>query len=191
MSTRIDTAKHSTPPPENTGERRHDVRSRFSARKRVRTLVHGPTMTKQSHKDECDINQIMKKFENTGVLPEMIKKEPEYGDFSDPLDYHESMGVVAFANEQFAALSAKVRRRFGNDPREFLEFATDPRNGEEMVKMGLATKRAPEATEGPKNGNNRSQGAAEAADGGKNVHAGGAEGGAKRSPSAKRETDNS
>lgn len=98
-------------------------------------------MTKQSFKDECDINNIMKKYKNTGMLPEMIKTQPQYGDFSEVSDYMESMNIVLKAQEQFQNLSADVRNRFQNDPAQFLEFANDPKNGEEMVKMGLATKK--------------------------------------------------
>lgn len=98
-------------------------------------------MTKQSFKDECDINNIMKKYKNTGMLPEMIKTQPQYGDFSEVSDYMESMNIVLKAQEQFQNLSADVRNRFQNDPALFLDFANDPKNGEEMVKMGLATKK--------------------------------------------------
>lgn len=98
-------------------------------------------ITKQSFKDECDINNIMKKYKNTGMLPEMIKTQPQYGDFSEVSDYMESMNIVLKAQEQFQNLSADVRNRFQNDPAQFLDFANDPKNGEEMVKMGLATKK--------------------------------------------------
>lgn len=100
-----------------------------------------PSRTKQSFKEECDINNVMKKFERTGILPDLIKSNPQYGDFSDPLDFQESSNIVAHANEQFAALSAKIRDRFGNSPQAFLEFATNPENEREMVRLGLATRR--------------------------------------------------
>lgn len=95
----------------------------------------------QSSKEECDINNIMKKFERTGQLPDMIKTNPKYGDFSEPLSYQEAQNIVIHANEQFAALSAKVRERFSNNPQKFLEFCHDPENAQEMVKLGLAVKR--------------------------------------------------
>jgi len=97
--------------------------------------------TKQSMKDECDINLIMKKFEKTGILPEMIKENPQYGDFSEPIEYRESLEIVRFAKEQFDSLSAKVRARFDNNPESFLEFATNPQNAKEMVDLGLANER--------------------------------------------------
>lgn len=103
------------------------------------------TRAHQSFKEECDINRIMKRFETTGVLPEMIKTNPRYGDFSNVPDFQQSMDIVNKAVEQFESLSSRVRRRFNNDPQEFLAFATDPSNMEEMVQLGLATRRKPEA----------------------------------------------
>lgn len=97
--------------------------------------------THQSFKDECDINTIVKQAISTGRLPDLIKENPSYGDFSSPLSYHDAMNVVAMANEQFAALPSHTRARFENDPEKFLAFTADPENLPEMVKMGLAIKR--------------------------------------------------
>lgn len=99
----------------------------------------------QEQKDECDINVILKRFEKTGVLPEMIKSQPHYGDFSSVPDFQAAQNIVAHANEQFAALDAHIRKRFGNDPAEFLAFASDPSNQDEMIRLGLATRKPQEA----------------------------------------------
>ena len=101
--------------------------------------------THQSFRNECDINQIMSRYEKTGALPEMIKANPQYGDFSELPSYQDSLHIVMKAEEQFAALSAKVRSRFDNDPSKFLDFANDPSNLDEMVELGLATKPIPES----------------------------------------------
>lgn len=100
--------------------------------------------TKQSFKDECDINNIVKKFNKTGQLPEMIKQNPQYGDYSSGMDYQEACNLVIKADQQFQALPARVRERFNNDAKQFLIFATNPQNGLEMAKMDLLT---PEAKE--------------------------------------------
>lgn len=83
----------------------------------------------------------MRKANATGRLPELIKENPKYGDFSEPLSYQESLNLVLHANDQFANLPAHVRSRFQNNPQIFLEFTSDPSNLPEMVKMGLAIKR--------------------------------------------------
>lgn len=108
-----------------------------------------PSLTKQTFMEECDINNIMKRFENTGILPDLIKENPQYGDFSDPMDYQSALNTVLLAQEQFDALSSIVRERFNNDPQTFLEFTSNPDNSEELVKMGLATYPVPEPTPEP------------------------------------------
>lgn len=105
----------------------------------------GESLTKQSFTDECDINKIMRRAEQTGELPNMIKTDPQYGDFSDVGSYQEACNVVIRAQEQFAALNAHIRSRFANDPAQFLEFATNPANAAELIKMGLATQRVENA----------------------------------------------
>lgn len=140
------------------------IRNRFSPRNPVtldcrvpvrgkdgKTTLEFRTRTKQSARDECDINFIMKRFQKTGILPS-TDRQAMYGDFSDVKDFRESLEIVHFAQEQFASLPSAVRKRFGNDPAAFLEFVHDPKNGEEMVKLGLATKRSIEAPSKPQEG---------------------------------------
>lgn len=105
----------------------------------------GASLTHQSMAAETDINNIMRKFEKTGILEHRNTFEGKYGDFTDiPMDYHESMNAVLAANDMFTTLPAKIRRRFGNDPSQFLDFVGDPSNSEEMIRLGLA--KAPQSS---------------------------------------------
>nr|QJB19010.1 MAG: internal scaffolding protein [Microvirus sp.] len=117
------------------------IHKQYDQRESKGIVFEDESLTKQSSKDECDINVIMRRFEKTGTLPDLIKKEPRYGDFSDPMEYQTACNLVIHAQSQFDSLDSRVRERFANDPEKFLEFASDPRNGEEMVTLGLATKR--------------------------------------------------
>jgi len=126
------------------------IRKPFDAHERVHPKISPVSMTHQSHKNECDINNIMRKFEKFGVLEHRNNYEGQYGDFTAvPQDYREAMTSVLAAQEMFLELPSKIRRRFGNDPGAFLDFATDPQNGPAMVEMGLAVKRVPEETKTP------------------------------------------
>ncbi|AXH73339.1 MAG: internal scaffolding protein [Microviridae sp.] len=102
-----------------------------------------PGCTKQSFKEECDINSIVEKAQRTGQLPQMIAKDPMYGDFSGAMDYQSALNLVLKAESQFMGLEARVRDRFMNDPSAFLAFMEDPNNGPEIVKLGLAAPRKP------------------------------------------------
>jgi len=99
--------------------------------------------TKQAHMAECDVNNIVRKAAKNGFFPPP-PVDPRYGDFTEAVDYQEAMNIVLQAKSQFDSLSADVRRRFANDPALFLEFCNDPKNAEEMVKMGLAERVYPE-----------------------------------------------
>ncbi|AXH73641.1 MAG: internal scaffolding protein [Microviridae sp.] len=92
--------------------------------------------TKQSFKDECDINVLMRRYEVSGVLPVGVGVGT-YGDYSEAPDFMEAQNVIVRANAQFASLSARVRDRFGNDPAKFLEFVAEESNYDEAVKLGL------------------------------------------------------
>lgn len=97
----------------------------------------GSGRTKQSFKDECDINKVMKRFEKTGVIGHVAKVQGRYGDFLGYEEYHQVMSKVALVQQMFESLPAKLRKRFANDPAEFLEFAQDTANAEELREMGL------------------------------------------------------
>ena len=94
------------------------------------------SMTKQAFAEECDINNVMKKYEQTGVLPEGTR-ELLYGDFSDVGSFQEAQDIVLLARAQFEALPARVRDRFNNSPEKFLEFTADENNRAEMENLGL------------------------------------------------------
>ncbi|AXH76383.1 MAG: internal scaffolding protein [Microviridae sp.] len=91
----------------------------------------------QAGANELEISYIMEKYQKTGILPDMIKADPVYGDFTGAKTYQEAFEIVHMAQEQFAALDAHIRKRFENDPEQFLAFCNDESNKDEMQKMGL------------------------------------------------------
>ncbi|WNK14703.1 MAG: internal scaffolding protein [Microvirus sp.] len=95
------------------------------------------SLTQQNMKDEADINVLVKRFGITGVMPQNVVA-PTYQDFEDVFDYQTAQNAILEANKAFMAMPADVRSRFGNDPQNFVEFASNPENVDEMVKMGLA-----------------------------------------------------
>lgn len=54
------------------------VRHPFS-RLRVLTVNVGESLTHQSHAESCDVNNIISRYDRTGVLP-LPSREPQYGD---------------------------------------------------------------------------------------------------------------
>jgi len=117
------------------------ARSQFGDRVRSAVDFTGKVSnTKKSFRDECDINKIVERFTRTGLLPDG-KGPGVYGDFASVPDYQRSCDLVISAERQFLSLDAKVRKRFGNSPVEFLKFVADPANVQEMIDLGLAIRR--------------------------------------------------
>ena len=95
-----------------------------------------PSRTKQSFRDECDINNILRQFNVTGQLP-VGSVQPQYGDFSGITDYQSALNAVMAAQDSFLQLPAKVRAKFDNDPALFVDWASDEANKDEMKALGL------------------------------------------------------
>lgn len=106
-------------------------------------LYEPPRRVKQSHVAECDINNILKQYSQTGQIAHINSraKQGSYMDLPDESDFQTSMQIVKQGEAAFATLPSKVRDRFNNDPGQFLQFMADAGNVEEAIKLGLVTKR--------------------------------------------------
>ena len=103
-----------------------------------------PSQTLQSFKDDADINCIIARYENTGVLVDPsvpVSRTPQYGDYSGLPTYQEAQNVIVAANNAFCSLSSKIRERFGNDPAAFYQFVQSLEKGSddyvEAVRLGI------------------------------------------------------
>jgi phage internal scaffolding protein len=94
------------------------------------------TLTQQHYKDECDINNILRQFNVTGLLPENTLS-PRYGDFTGIGDYHTALNRVIAAEDEFMALPAQIRSRFDNDPANLINFLDNEENKQEAISLGL------------------------------------------------------
>jgi len=94
------------------------------------------SLAQQHYKDECDINNILRQFNITGMLPEQAVS-PRYGDFTGINDYHSALNQVIAAEDEFMSLPATLRARFENDPAQLIDFLDNPENKNEAIKLGL------------------------------------------------------
>lgn len=109
----------------------------------------GESLTVQSDAEDADINTIVRRFGLTGQLPSNVRA-PLSMDFTEIFDFQSAMNAVRAAEEAFAEMPWEVRKRFDNNPHEFVEFCTELSpdgtklaNLEEMRKLGLAVPEAP------------------------------------------------
>jgi len=100
-------------------------------------IATGDGLTEQNHKDETDINQIVRKYNKTGLIDHLNQFEKQYGDMTG-YDYQDAMNTVAAANTMFEGLPSAIRNKFDNDPAKFINFVDDEANADKLVEMGLA-----------------------------------------------------
>lgn len=112
------------------------IRERYE-RKRYTTEVGKESRTKQSFRDECDINRIMKRHAKTGLIDHLSTREPHYGDFSAAVDLHTAMEQVRAAQDDFAALPSEVRNLCLNDPEVLLRALASPEETAALFDAGL------------------------------------------------------
>lgn len=106
-------------------------------RKTSRIKFTEPSMTQQHFKDECDINNILRRHENGLPVTHIMSSQGQYGDFSAIPEYQDSLNLVNDAQTAFMALPSHVRARFGHDPSQLIAFVSDKANREEAIKLGL------------------------------------------------------
>ncbi len=106
---------------------------------------------KQSFKDECDINNILKQYQKTGVINHVKENAGQYVDLPEVPDYQEAMNLVIAAGGAFDSLPGSVRQRFNNNAVTFLDFMNDEENMAESIQLGL--RESPDPPEGPETGN--------------------------------------
>ncbi len=112
------------------------ITKRPNGGRRVIQRLSRKQMTEPQHAGTTNINEIMAKYHKSGLLPQQMEGYC-YGDFSSGENYHEIQNKLLAAQESFLSLPSDLRRRFENDPAQFLDFYQDPENAAELVEMGL------------------------------------------------------
>lgn len=112
-----------------------------------------PGRTQQHFKKECDPNEIVKKFIQTGD-PTPFVIDPEAQAFEVPIsgaDFQTAMNEVALANTMFEELPSNLRNKFENSPEKYLNYVQEQNedgslaNLQEMYELGMAVMPTEEA----------------------------------------------
>jgi len=101
--------------------------------------VYKDGRTKQSFKDETDINKILQRAEVKGSISHLNKYEAKYGDFAD-YDFFNNTLMLTKGREIFDDLPAELRLEFRQSPAEFFKYVNDPANSDRLKTLlpGLA-----------------------------------------------------
>lgn len=95
-------------------------------RPRVRTINELLSRTVQSDRDKANVNSILAKYEQTGVMTHMRNVELTYRDVSEFEDFADVMRQAKVAEGEFNKLPSKVREVFNHDVAQWLDAAHDP-----------------------------------------------------------------
>lgn len=110
--------------------------------------AEGSSKTQQHFKDESDINRIVNKYAETGIITHIRQQPQQYG-YATSQSFTEAMQIVAEAKSNFAELPSSVRTHFNNDPAQYLDAIEDPSRNAEFVKLGLIDPQPPEKQKEP------------------------------------------
>lgn len=102
----------------------------------------GPSLTRQSDASECDVNNIMKRYEKTGMLPPYANPG-FFADVSAMGDFRQVVDTVAQTSAIFEQFPAAFRAEFDNDVATFVNWATDPANAGELKSLLEQAPKAP------------------------------------------------
>ena len=91
----------------------------------------GPSLTEQHHKKACDINNIVAKYQKTGLVEHVNKHQGTYGDVSGA-DFKAALDLVAEQKSIFYELPSSVREQFDNDPSNYLDLMQTDEGVEEL-----------------------------------------------------------
>ncbi len=97
-------------------------------------IIYNDGRTKQSFRDETDINKIIKRAEKTGTISHLTKHKGSYGDFAD-FDYFDNLQKLTRGREIFDDLPAELRNEFQNSPAQFFDYVNAPENKERLGQL--------------------------------------------------------
>jgi len=96
----------------------------------------------QSHKQEADINNIVKKHGLDLIAKTAAMQTFKY-DENPSNDFQEVMQAVITAEKSFSSIPSEIRKEFDNNPAKFMDFIYNPDNKQKMIDMGLSPKPEP------------------------------------------------
>ncbi len=100
----------------------------------TKTPIYDDGRTKQSFRDETDINKLLQRAQKTGTISHLNKHEARYGDFSG-FDFFEAQLRLTAGREIFDELPSEVRNEFQQSPAAFFKYVNDPANSDRLESL--------------------------------------------------------
>lgn len=128
---------------------------------RLASVPNGASMTDQSDKNYLDINNIMKNYAKTGLLPQFKEKVAHYIDATVLPSYMEAHKQIQDAKELFQQIPSPIRKLMDNNPENLEKFLKDPNNKDILLKYGVLEEKKSNLPKSVKEGEGTGEAASE------------------------------
>ena len=86
----------------------------------------GGSLTDQSFAASCNVNNIVRHYEKTGIDPYSDRLQNQIFGVATSTSYEEAMRHAAEVNSAFALLPSAERAKHDNNPQQWLDHAVEP-----------------------------------------------------------------
>ena len=95
--------------------------------------------------DACQTDTIIRKYNTMGINPFIASGGSEYLDTTQIPDFFVAQNAQVKVKEFFEGLPSDIRLEFNNDPMQFAEVVSDPKNADYLREIGVLEPLPPEA----------------------------------------------
>lgn len=95
------------------------------------------SMVQEQFADACQTDTIIRKYNMMGVNPFISAGGSQYLDTTEIPSFVAAQNAQVKVKEYFEGLPSDIRLEFNNDPMEFAEVVSDPRNAEYLREIGV------------------------------------------------------
>lgn len=95
------------------------------------------SMVQEQFADACQTDTIIRKYNMMGVNPFIAAGGSKYLDTTQIPSFVAAQNAQVKVKEYFEGLPSDIRLEFNNDPMQFAEVVSDPRNAEYLREIGV------------------------------------------------------
>lgn len=96
-----------------------------------------PSKVQEQFADACQTDTIIRKYNMMGVNPFIAAGGRQYLDTTQIPSFVAAQNAQVKVKEYFEGLPSDIRLEFNNDPMQFAEVVSDPRNAEYLREIGV------------------------------------------------------
>nr|DAT51808.1 MAG TPA: Scaffold protein [Microviridae sp.] len=104
-----------------------------------------PSKVQEQFADACQTDTIIRKYNMMGVNPFIASGGSQYLDTTQIPDFICANNAQVKVKEYFEGLPSDIRLEFNNDPMQFAEVVSDPRNADYLREIGVLAPLPPKA----------------------------------------------